>query len=197
MRTLRSALTSLRRAPVKSSVMLATVGLGVAVLIFALSISTVFARLIAERLEGGGLVVMVEVKTTGIHPPAFPAHYRQQITDTLLNDIVGVAAASTVGDVFLTSYLVGQDTYEIRSVLRGDETYLEVMQLELIAGIHFTADARDVLVSESLAEMLFGSPGEALGQPLQTAEPRVVEFRDEIPQSIDISAPLTDLGIRD
>ena len=124
MRTLRSALTSLGRAPVKSSVMLATVGLGVAVLIFALSISTVFARLIAERLEGGGLVVMVEVKTTGIHPPAFPAHYRQQITDTLLNDIVGVAAASTVDGAFLTSYLVGQDTYEIRNVLRADETYL-------------------------------------------------------------------------
>ena len=66
MRMLRSALTSLGRAPVKSSVMLATVGLGVAVLIFALSISTVFARLIAERLQGGGLVVMVEV-TIGIH----------------------------------------------------------------------------------------------------------------------------------
>ena len=187
MRTLRSALTSLGRTPVKSSVMLATVGLGVAVLIFALSISTVFARLIAERLEGGGLVVMVEVKTTGIHPPAFPAPYRQQITDALLNDIVGVAVASTVGDVFLTSYLVGQDTYEIRSVLRVDETYLDVMQLELVAGSHFTAGARDALVSESLAELLFGSPIEALGQPLQTAEPRVVELRGELPQSIDIT----------
>ncbi len=185
MRTLRSALTSLGRAPVKSSVMLATVGLGVTVLIFALSISTVFARLIAERLEGGGFVVMVEVKTIGIHPPAFPAHYRQQITDTLLNDIVGVAAASTVGDVFLTSYLVGQDTYEIRSVLRVDETYLDVMQLELVAGSHFTAGGRDALVSESLAELLFGSPFEALGQPLQTAQPRVVERRGDWTEVVD------------
>ena len=77
--------------------------------------------------------------------------------------------------------------------------YLDVMQLELVAGSrsHSIAGARDALISEYVAELLFGSPGEALGQPLQTAEPRVVEFRDEIPQSIDISAPLTDLGIRD
>ncbi len=75
--------------------------------------------------------------------------------------------------------------------------YLDVMQLELVAGSHSTAGARDALISESVAELLFGSPGEALGQPLQTAEPRVVEFRGEIPQSIDITAPLTDLGIRD
>ena len=61
MRTLRSALGSLGRSPVKASVMLATVGLGVAVLIFALAISAAFARAIEERLEDRGLILMVQV----------------------------------------------------------------------------------------------------------------------------------------
>ena len=59
MRTLRSVLSSLARSPFKSSITLATVGLGVGVLIFALSISSAFTRLIAEHLERNGRVVMV------------------------------------------------------------------------------------------------------------------------------------------
>ena len=48
MRTIRSVLTSLTRSPVKSLVTLSTVGLGVGVLIFALSISDAFSRLVSE-----------------------------------------------------------------------------------------------------------------------------------------------------
>ena len=59
MRTIRSVLTGLARSPVKSFVTLSTVGLGVGVLIFALSISGAFSRLVSDQLERGGLVVMV------------------------------------------------------------------------------------------------------------------------------------------
>ena len=51
MRTIRSVLTSLTRSPVKSTVTLSTVGLGVGVLIFALSISGAFSRLVSEQLD--------------------------------------------------------------------------------------------------------------------------------------------------
>ena len=171
MRTLRSALSSLGRSPVKASVMLATVGLGVAMLIFALSISTAFARLISERLEGDGLVVMVQVEDE--QASGGPPEYRPKVTDTLLNDIVGAAAASSLEFADVTSYVVGQATYEVRSVLSVSEEYLDVMQLDLIAGREFTPGDRDALISASLAEVLFGSPVAALGQSLSTAEPRM------------------------
>ena len=51
--------------------------------------------------------------------------------------------------------------------------YLDVMRLDLVAGREFAAGAREALISASLAEVLFGSPFAALGQPLQTAEPRM------------------------
>ena len=174
MRALRSTLSSLGQSPVKASVMLATVGLGVAVLIFALSISTAFSRLVGERLEDAGLVLTVRVtdEQAGRGP-----EYRSKLPDTLWNDIVGVAAVSPVEPPGLSSFVVGQDTYEIRSVLRVSDAYLEVMRLDVIAGRVFAAGSRDALLSASLAEMLFGSPVAALGQPLQTAEPRIREVR--------------------
>ena len=181
MRTLRSALSSLGRSPVKASVMLATVGLGVAVLILALSISTAFSRLIGDLLEDDGLVVSVMVTDeTG----AFGhREFRSKLADTLLNDIVGVVAASPVFPPALTSFVVGQDTYGIRSVLSVSDAYLEVMRLDVIAGRVFAAGSRDALLSASLAEMLFGSPVAALGQPLQTAEPRIREVRGAFPDA--------------
>ncbi len=180
MRTLRSALSSLRRSPVKASMMLATVGLGVAVLIFALSISTAFARVISERLEGAGLV-MVRISSPeasdglgdGI-PTGIPADDVSKIIDTLVHDVVEVAAASRVD--FLhhpSSFVAGTAIYEIRSVLSVSEAYLDVMDLDLIAGRRFTAGGRGALLSASLAEIMFGSPLAALGQPLQTAAPRI------------------------
>ena len=179
MRTIRSALTSLGRSPVKASVMLATVGLGVAMLIFALSISTAFAHLISERLEGEGLVVMVTVSDDeGVGEPVDT----NGLADTLLQDIVGVAAASPVAPPMLTSFVVGQATYEIRSVLSVSDAYREVMRLDLIAGRPFTAGSRDALISLSLAEMLFGSSIAALGQPLQTAAPHM-EVRGDFPDA--------------
>ena len=86
MRTLRSALSSLGRSPVKASAMLATVGLGIAVLIFALSISIATARLVDERLGRGELVVTVRVtvkSATARRLPSSPSEYRREVTDAL------------------------------------------------------------------------------------------------------------------
>ncbi len=183
MRTLRSALSSLGRSPVKTSVMLATVGLGVAVLILALSISTAFARLIAERLDGSGRVVMVQVSSPEADEKpgdGIPADDVRKIIDTLVQDVDSVAAATEIDSAFLTTFIVGDATYEIRSVLSVSEAYLDIMDLDVVVGSGFTGGSGDALVSASLAEVLFGSPVAALGQPLQTAVPRI-EIRGSFP----------------
>ncbi|MDD9988711.1 MAG: ABC transporter permease [Spirochaetaceae bacterium] len=183
MRTLRSALSSLGRSPVKASVMLATVGLGVAVLIFALSISTAFARLIAERLEGSRRVVMVQVSSPEADEKpgdGIPADDVRKIIDTLVQDVDSVAAATQIDSAFLTTFIVGDAKYEIRSVLSVSEAYLDIMDLDVVVGSGFTGGSGDALLSASLAEVLFGSPVAALGQPLQTAVPRI-EIRGSFP----------------
>ena len=69
--------------------------------------------------------------------------------------------------------MLEQDTYQVRSVIGASDAYRDVMRLELIAGREPAAGTHDVLISESLADVLFGSPVAALGQPMQTAKPRL------------------------
>ena len=179
MRTIRSVLTSLTRSPVKSTVTLSTVGLGVGVLIFALSISGAFNRLVSEQLEKEGLVVMVanvEIDEDGelqqVRPPQFDAN----VVGALRTGVSGAGAASPVAFVPWTEFVVGGQQYRFRSVVGVNEDYLDVMGLEVVAGSAFTAEdvaqgVREALVSETMAEVLFGSSVDALGQVIQPPAP--------------------------
>lgn len=181
MRTVQATLRSLGRRPAKVSLTVAATGLGVAALIFALSTSAAVTRLASERLDGNGLVVAVAVtdRSPGGTLGANGGRLRRQVTATLLSDVVGVAAVSSAAGVPFRSFAVGGRFYEIRRVLSVSAAYLEVMALDLIAGTGFVPGSRDALISASLAELLFGSPVAALGQPLRTAAPGI-EMRGDV-----------------
>lgn len=172
MRTIRSVLTGLARSPVKSFVTLATVGLGVGVLIFALSISGAFSRLVSDQLERGGVVVMVanvERDENGDLQQVRPPQFDGAAIDALRAGVSGTVAASPVAFTPWTEYVVGGDNYRFRSVVGVNEDYLDVMGLQVIAGSAFTAadvaaGVREAMVSETMAQVLFGSPVEALGR---------------------------------
>lgn len=172
MRTIRSVLTGLARSPVKSFVTLATVGLGVGVLIFALSISGAFSRLVSDQLERGGVVVMVanvERDENGDLQQVRPPQFDGAAIDALRAGVSGAVAASPVAFTPWTEYVVGGDNYRFRSVVGVNEDYLDVMGLQVVAGSAFTAadvaeGVREAMVSETMAQVLFGSPVEALGQ---------------------------------
>lgn len=172
MRTIRSVLTGLARSPVKSFVTLSTVGLGVGVLIFALSISGAFSRLVSDQLERGGLVVMVanvERDEDGALQQVRPPQFDGNAIDALRTGVSGAVAASPVAFTPWTEFVVAGINYRFRSVVGVNEDYLDVMGLEVVAGSAFTAadiaeGVRAAMLSETMAEVLFGSPLEALGQ---------------------------------
>ena len=175
MRTIRSVLTGLARSPVKSFVTLATVGLGVGVLIFALSISGAFSRLVSDQLERGGLVVMVanvERDENGDLQQVRPPQFDGSAIDALRAGVSGAVAASPVAFTPWTEFVVGGGHYRFRSVVGVNQDYLDVMGLRVVAGSAFTAadvaeGVREALVSETMAEVLFGAPVEALGQVIR------------------------------
>lgn len=175
MRTIRSVLTGLARSPVKSFVTLSTVGLGVGVLIFALSISGAFSRLVSDQLERGGLVVMVanvERDEDGALQQVRPPQFDGNAIDALRTGVSGAVAASPVAFTPWTEFVVAGANYRFRSVVGVNEDYLDVMGLEVVAGSAFTAadvaeGVRAAMLSETMAEVLFGSPLEALGQVIR------------------------------
>ena len=181
MRTLRSVLSSLARSPFKSSITLATVGLGVGVLIFALSISSAFTRLIAENLERNGRVVMVanaRWDETGALESVKPFQFDGRAPGALLHGVVGARAASPVTPTGWTDFEVEGATYQIRNVMGVGEYYLDVTGLDLVIGSPITAamlatGERHALLSATLAELLFGSPADAIGRTIRPPMPEV------------------------
>ena len=172
MHMIRSVMTSLVRSPVKSIVTLSTVGLGVGVLIFALSISGAFSRLVSEQLEKEGLVVMVanvEVDEEGEFQQVRPPQFDYNVIEALRTGVSGVRSASPISFVPWTDFVVEGTQYRFRCVVGVNEDYLDVMGLELVAGAGFNTDdiaqgVREAMVSVTMAEVLFGSPLKALGQ---------------------------------
>lgn len=204
MRTLRSVLTSLARSPVKSCITLATVGLGVGVLIFALSIGSAFARTIAEHLERDGLVVMVANARRASHgglEAVKPFQFDRQVVGALLHGVAGARAASPVTRADWTEFEIAGATYQVRSVLGVGDSYLQVMGLQLIAGSPLTAAMpasreRQALISATMAEMLFGSPVDAIGQIIRPPMPATPTI--SMPAGVDVDAAVdavVDAGI--
>ncbi len=180
MKTLRAILLSFSRSPVKLALTLLTVGLGVGVLIFALSISSAFSRLFSEELERDGIVVMVSNATisadTGMMEPVRPSQFDSQALDVLSKGIQGVQAASPVDNRGFNELAAGDSFYRIRSVISADAGYASVMGFELAAGEYFTASevdsgAKKALISESLAKIVFGSAESAVGGTLKPPAP--------------------------
>ncbi len=180
MKTLRAVLASFARAPLKLSLTLLTVGLGVGVLIFALSISSAFSRYLERSLEKNGIVIMLMNATvsesTGQMEPVRPSQLDENALEILKTDVPGTVAVAPVGTQPFNELSAGSGVYRIRAVVQSDEEYAALMGLDLVAGSFFTADdvstgQKKAVVSASLAEILFGSADAAIGKTLKPPAP--------------------------
>jgi ABC-type antimicrobial peptide transport system permease subunit len=84
-----------------------------------------------------------------------------------------------MGGGFFNQIVAGSGTYRIRSVTTTNEQYAKLMNLELVAGSFFTADdvkagAKKVVISKSLAEILYGSAEAAVGQIMRPPTPAAI-----------------------
>ena len=175
MKAIQSVLTMTGRSPLKAILTFATVGIGVGVLIVALSMSGTFQKLMDTQLENQGLVVSyanAELSSDGELEVLRPPQSDGQILDTISTEVSGVVAVSPVAPVNWSEFNIDGTVYRVRSVLGVDDQYAEVMGLDLIAGTLFDADdvangVKAAVLTESAATTLFGSPAEAVGEVLQ------------------------------
>ena len=175
MRTIQSVFRSMGRSPLKSMLTLITVGLGVGVLIFALGMSNTFNDLMKSQLEQDGIVVSyanAEMNSEGEMENVRPPQVDANVVDIVSSEVAGVVAISPIAPVAWSEFIVDGTTYRVRAVLGVSEQYADVMSLDLVAGSFFTAmdvelGEKKAVITEGLAEILFGSANEALGQLLQ------------------------------
>lgn len=163
------------RSPLKSLLTLLTVGIGVGVLIFALSISSSITKMIDQQLEGEGIVLMVanaEFNDEGGIEPVRPPQFDENLLDILTLEVSGVAAASPVTNPFWNEFVVEGISYRVRSAVAVNESYADVMGLSFVMGTFFSADdvaagEKKVVISNALAELMYGSAESAIGKSFQ------------------------------
>ena len=175
------------RSPLKSVLTLVTVGLGVGVLIFALSMSSTFKELMSRQLEEEGLIVTFangEFNDEGEISPERPPQFDENLIPTVLAEIAGVEAVSPTVAPFWTQFIADGEAYRVRSVAGANETYAHIMGLELILGSFFTeADVKTgekkAVISENLAQILFGSAENAIGEVVRPPAPENDEQQNQ------------------
>jgi len=184
MKTIKSVIRSLQRAPLKSFLTLLTVGLGVGVLIFALSISQTFSRRIKAELQNEGLILNLanaeykDGEMERVRPPEFD----ENLIRIVKAEISGVQYAAPVTNAAWNQFIADQKHFRIRNAIGSSEEYEKITGMQIIAGAFFTADDVEkgnkyAVVSRSLAEMLFGSAGDAVGKTIKPPAPEMVILR--------------------
>ena len=167
------------RSPLKSLLTLLTVGIGVGVLIFALSISWSITKMIDRQLESEGIVLMVanaDFNDEGEIEPVRPPQFDENLIDILELEVSGLVAASPVVTPFWAEFVAEGTSYRVRSAVAANEHYADVMNLSFLTGAFFTgndvaAGEKKVVISNALAELIFGSAESAMGKSLQPPSP--------------------------
>jgi putative ABC transport system permease protein len=186
-KTIKSVFSGIARSPLKSILTFITVGLGVGVVICALSLSSSFDRLMESQLEKQGVVVNyanAELSVDGELEVLRPSQSDSSILDIISSEVSGVQAVSPIVELPWSEFLANGSTYRIRTVYGVNEQYISITGLEPLAGSLITADdvaagAKNAVIVETLAEILYGSAEAAVGQILQPPTAVSTETSDQ------------------
>ena len=169
------ALDNVQRHPVKSAVTFLSVGIGVGILIFALSLSIRFSQLLDEKINAEGQVLVVsntELQADGSYDRVRPSQLDLNASSLVDVAVEGIEATAIVTSGRISQLAIDGEQYRVRNAVGSDEGYFDVMGLSLLAGNTMTDDdvnkgSKVMWLSESVASSLFGSAEGSIGQQIQ------------------------------
>jgi putative ABC transport system permease protein len=175
----KALLGDFKKSPVKMILTLMTVALGTGLLMLALSISDYLETAVTEKMEKGGLVLSYFNGTfdgdslTRQTPPKTDV----ELIDHLEQEMDGFITGAPVSKASWNSVKANGNNWQIREVIATTPEYQEIMSLDMAAGFFFTQEMNSrgdkvAVISESTAELLFGSAVEAVGQVITPPEQR-------------------------
>jgi ABC-type antimicrobial peptide transport system permease subunit len=169
-------LENLRNNPLKSLITFLSLGIGVGILIFALSISTLFTQLLDTKVNAEGVVYTVsntELQADGTYERVRPAELDMQASNLVTAGVSGATEAAVLMPTPFNQVTTHGQKYQLRTVVGTSEAYLDVMDLDLLSGLPMTESdvdngSKKMWLSESTAILLFGSADSAIDQQVQT-----------------------------
>ena len=174
---LKTLLGDLKKDPVKMILTLLTVALGTGLLMLALSISGFLDKAVTEKLDKGGIILSY---TNGSYDGEgierqMPPETDANIIDYLEGELEGFASGAPVNKTNWDAVKAGTASWQIRNVIATSTEYQDIMSLTMLEGIFFSQEDfekgnKTAVISESTAELLYGSATDAVGQTFTPPE---------------------------
>jgi putative ABC transport system permease protein len=178
MQALMETINNIRKNPAKSLVTFLSVGVGVGILIFALSISQLFNDLLDEKLSNDGRVLVVsnsELQSDGSYERVRPGQFDLNAPDIVSMSVDGIDFAETITPSIWNEISANGKKYNLRNVVGSGPDYFSIMGLNLIAGEMMTETMLEksekvLWLTEQAAIVLFGSADQAIGEQIQSPQ---------------------------
>lgn len=192
---LRSSLQALRANGVRTLLTALGLVIGNASVILVVTISLTSTEFILDQIRGiGSNVIWAYFETGSREAEQSEADYVKLADVAAIRNALGNQIVAVTATMSSSSSLVISGRPQDTSVLGVDEYYPQVRNLVLLAGRYFDAEevqarAKVTLLTEPLAQLLYGSPGRALGQQIKIKDHQftvVGVFREKV-QSFGLS----------
>jgi len=170
--SLKSFQYNFKNNPLRGLLILTTITTGVATLSVAGGLSSNINRVLDMALSEEGRRISIingDLDSDGNVVPQGGGRFTPEIFGILESDYENLSDLSFSGEAWIKPIAyVGEKTYQMRSAIHTNETYAELMDLEMVAGHFFDHDdvvnRRPVVVISALAgQMIYGSAEAALG----------------------------------
>ncbi|MFW6293941.1 MAG: ABC transporter permease [Spirochaetota bacterium] len=202
MATFRSFLHYIAAHPLRSVLTILTIAIGVGALVITFSLSIEVGGALDRALSAEGRIVVVanaEIADDGSIERQLPSPLDARAPQLLASDYENLGDVTTVAAGRWSRIAAEGTTYQVRSSASVGASYASLMGLELLAGDFFSGTdveerAQVVVISESSARILFGSPGAAIGQTIRTAITQVAGGADG-PALRRTQQPFTVVGV--
>lgn len=160
------------KTPVKISLTLLSVALGTAILILSFSAGEIIDDEIVSLMNKDGLILYVsngEWGTDGEMEQQRPTEWNKNIIDWFKSDSSIITETAMIFKFPIPNLSSNGKSYQIRSIIGSDTSYLSIFSLNIINGVpmtdqDFDTGLKKVWISESTAIILFGSAVNAIGK---------------------------------
>jgi putative ABC transport system permease protein len=164
-----------RKSPVKITLTVLSVALGTGILIISFSAGAIIEDRVTAGMAKTGSVLYVSNatwKTDGALERNRQSEWDTEAPDKVVAESGVVSAAAIVDTPPFDSITANGAAYRLRSAVATSPEYFQVFSLETVAGAPMVAEdlaqgKKRVWISETLANILFGSAEAAVGQQVQ------------------------------
>lgn len=164
-----------KTSPFKMILTLIAVSLGAFILVISFNVTDIIEEQVEEQLNSQGIIVQVangSWDADGTLDSTRPSEWDTSLQDFLLTDTDSVETSAIISGSMFNQFTYDGTSFDVRNSVATEESYFDIYNLEIIAGLPMTSEdvdmgSKEVWISEETAIIVFGSAENAIDEWIQ------------------------------